>query len=87
MKIPYFPGFKGEHVSAAELTQMGFKLKQFVENYRKYILINTPNKEGNNPVEILNTLDMISHKLITQQYQDLFDDVSVVDMTDQSCPF
>lgn len=87
MKIPYSPGFKGEQVSAAELTQIGFKLKQFVENYRKYILINTPNNDGNNSVEILNTLDMISHKLITQQYQDLFDDVSVVDMTDHTCPF
>lgn len=87
MQIPYSPGFKGEPISAAEIAQIGIKLKRFVENYRKFILINTPNKDGNNSVEILNTLDMISHKMITQQYQDLFDDVSVVDTMNDSCPF
>lgn len=83
----YDPGFKGEPIPAAELVQIGIKLKQFVENYRKYILIHTPNKKGNNPVEILNKLDMISHKMMTQQYQDLFDDISAVDQNDNSVPF
>lgn len=83
----YDPGFKGEPIPAAELIQMGIKLKQFVENYRKYVLIRTPNKKGNNPVEILNKLDMISHKMMTQQYQDLFDDISAVDQSDDSVPF
>jgi hypothetical protein len=87
MKITYEPDFKGEKIPSAELTQMGIKLKQFVENYRKYILINMPNKDGNNSVEILNKLDIISHKMITHQYQDLFDDVSIVDRSDDSCPF
>jgi hypothetical protein len=83
----YDSGFKGEPIPSAELIQMGIKLKQFVENYRKYILIRTPNKKGNNPVEILNKLDMISHKMMTQQYQDLFDDISTVDQSDDSVPF
>lgn len=87
MQINYLPDFKGEKIPSAELTQMGVKLKQFVERYRKYILINTPNKDGNNSVEILNKLDIISHKMITHQYQDLFDDVSIVDQSDDSCPF
>lgn len=87
MKMPYSPGFKGDPVPSAELIQMGIKLKQFVENYRKFILMNTPNKDGNNPEEILNKLDVISHKMITHQYQDLFDDVSMVDQSDESCPF
>ena len=87
MKLSYNPGFKGEQISTAELIQMGVKLKQFVETYRKYILINIPNKDGNNPVEILNKLDVIAHKMITQQYQDIFDDISVVDQNDDSCPF
>lgn len=87
MKLSYNPGFKGEQIPAAELIQMGVKLKQFVEIYRKYILINIPNKDGNNPVEILNKLDVIAHKMITQQYQDIFDDISVVDQNDDSCPF
>ena len=87
MKLSYNPGFKGEQIPAAELIQMGVKLKRFVEIYRKYILINIPNKDGNNPVEILNKLDVIAHKMITQQYQDIFDDISVVDQNDDSCPF
>ena len=87
MQINYLPDFKGEKIPSAELTQMGVKLKQFVERYRKYILINTPNKDGNNSVEILNRLDIISHKMITHQYQDLFDDVSIVDQSNDSCPF
>ena len=87
MQINYLPDFKGEKIPSAELTQMGVKLKQFVERYRKYILINTPNKDGNNSVEILNKLDIISHKMITHQYQDLFDDISIVDQSDDSCPF
>ena len=83
----YDSGFKGEPIPAAELIQMGIKLKQFVEIYRKYVLIRTPNKKGNNPVEILNKLDMISHKMITQEYQDLFDDISAVDQDNDSVPF
>ena len=83
----YDSGFKGEPIPAAELIQMGIKLKQFVEIYRKYVLIRTPNKKGNNPVEILNKLDMISHKMMTQQYQDLFDDISTVDQDNDSVPF
>lgn len=83
----YDSGFKGEPIPAAELIQMGIKLKQFVEIYRKYVLIRTPNKKGNNPVEILNKLDMISHKMMTQQYQDLFDDISAVDQDNDSVPF
>lgn len=83
----YDSGFKGEPIPAAELIQMGIKLKQFVEIYRKYVLIRTPNKKGNNPVEILNKLDMISHKMMTQQYQDLFDDISTVDQDNNSVPF
>lgn len=83
----YDSGFKGEPIPAAELIQMGIKLKQFVEIYRKYVLIRTPNKKGNNPVEILNKLDMISHKMMTQQYQDLFDDISAVDQDNNSVPF
>jgi hypothetical protein len=87
MKVPYSPGFKGEQIPSAELMQMGIKLKQFVENYRKYILMNTPNRDGNNPEEILNKLDLISHKMITHQYQDLFDDITIVDQNDDTCPF
>lgn len=87
MKITYVPDFKGDKIPESELVQMGIKLKQFVENYRKYILINTPNGDGNNPVEILNKLDDISHKMITHQYRDLFDDISVVDQSNDSCPF
>ena len=83
----YDSGFKGEPIPAAELIQIGIKLKQFVEIYRKYVLIRTPNKKGNNPVEILNKLDMISHKMMTQQYQDLFDDISAVDQDNDSVPF
>jgi len=87
MKLPYDAEFKGEKISVGELVQMGIDLKQFVENYRKYILIKTPNKENCDPVAILNTLDMISHKMITQQYQDLFDNTSIIDTDDDSCPF
>jgi hypothetical protein len=87
MQINYLPDFKGEKIPEAEITQIGIKLKQFVERYRKYILINTPNKDGNNSVEILNKLDIISHKMITHQYQDLFDDISIVDQSNDSCPF
>ena len=83
----YDSGFKGEPIPSAELIQMGIKLKQFVENYRKYVLIQTKKKKGNNPVEILNKLDMISHKMMTQQYQDLFDDISAVDQDNDSVPF
>lgn len=85
--MPYSPEFKGNHIPSSELTQMGIKLKQFVENYRKYILINIPNKDGNNPEEILKTLDLISHKMISRQYEDLFDDTSIVDISDDTCPF
>ena len=87
MKMPYNPGFKGEKIPSSELIQMGIRIKQFVESYRKYVLINTPNKKSIDPIQILNTLDMISHKMITQQYQDLFDDITVIDQTNDSCPF
>lgn len=87
MMLPTYHNFKGEKIPAAELTQMGIRLKKFVENYRKYITINVPNRDGNNPIEILNKLDEISHKMITQQYQDLFDDITIVDTSDDSCPF
>lgn len=87
MKMPYNPGFKGEKIPSSELIQMGIRIKQFVDSYRKYVLINTPNKKHDDPIQILNTLDMISHKMITQQYQDLFDDITVIDQTNDSCPF
>ena len=87
MKMPYNPGFKGEKIPSSELIQMGIRIKQFVDSYRKYVLINTPNKKSIDPIQILNTLDMISHKMITQQYQDLFDDITVIDQTNDSCPF
>ena len=87
MKMPYNPGFKGEKIPSSELIQMGIRIKQFVDSYRKYVLINTPNKKCDDPIQILNTLDMISHKMITQQYQDLFDDITVIDQTNESCPF
>ena len=87
MKMPYNPGFKGEKIPSSELIQMGIRIKQFVDTYRKYVLINTPNKKHYDPIQILNTLDMISHKMITQQYQDLFDDITVIDQTNESCPF
>ena len=83
----YDSGFKGEPIPEAEIIQIGIKLKQFVENYKKYVLIRTPNKMGNDSVEILNKLDMISHKMMTQQYQDLFDDISIIDQSNNSCPF
>lgn len=76
-----------EKIPASELTQIGITLKKFVDNYRKYVTINVPNKDGNNPVEILKTLDEISHKMITHQYQDLFDDIRIVDFTDETVPF
>lgn len=76
-----------DKIPDAELVQLGINLKKFVENYRKYVLINVPNKRGNNPFEILKTLDEISHKMITHQYQDLFDDISIVDTTNDSVPF
>ena len=87
MKMIFDPGFKGDKISAAELIQMGIKIKRFVENYRKYVLIDIPNKDGNDPVKILNTLDEISHKMITQQFNDLFDDPTIVDYNDDSLPF
>ena len=86
MKVFKDPESK-DKIPDAELVQLGINLKKFVENYRKYVLINVPNKDGNNPIEILKTLDEISHKMITHQYQDLFDDISIVDMTNDSVPF
>ncbi|MBR5297014.1 MAG: hypothetical protein IKU29_03990 [Parabacteroides sp.] len=88
MLMQYTPDFKGDKISSTELVAMGFRIKKFVENYRKYILIKTPNKYGKDPFEILDTLDLISHKLITKQFDELFDDIRVVDYTsDSDVPF
>lgn len=79
--------FRGEKIPASELVQMGIRIKNFVENYRKYVAIRVPNGDGNNPIEVLNKLDDISHKLITQQFDQLFDNINIIDFDDRGVPF
>lgn len=78
---------KIDPIPESELIQMGFKIKKFVDNYRKYVLIITPNGDGNNPHQILNTLEDIAHKMLTRQYNELFEDPRVVSTDMNDCPF
>ena len=87
MKLFIDPQRPDEKIPVTELVQMGIKIKTFVENYRKYVAIRVPNGDGNNPIEILNKLDDISHKLITQQFNELFDNINIIDFSDQGVPF
>lgn len=74
-------------IPESELLQIGLRLKKFVEIYRKNILIKETTKHGEDPNEILNNLDDISHKLLTRQYHLLFDDIRVIDFDDIGAPF
>lgn len=78
---------KQSQIPESELMQIGMKLKKFVELYRKNILIKVPNGDDQDSERILNTLEEISHKILTHQYQDLFDDVRIVDTSNDTCPF
>jgi hypothetical protein len=86
MKL-FSDNLKIEQIPETELIQIGFKLKQFVEYYRKYILINDKLSGDKDQRYILNTLEDISHKILTKQYSALFDDIRIIDFTDDGLPF
>ena len=39
-----------EKIPESELIQMGLRIKRFVNNYRKLVTINVPNKDDSNPI-------------------------------------
>ena len=87
MKLFYDNVNKIEKIPECELIQIGFKLKQFVDNYRKYVLINEATENEKDPRIILNNLEDISHKILTRQYSELFDDTRIIDPDDGNLPF
>lgn len=87
MKLFYDNMTKIEKIPECELIQIGFKLKQFVDIYRKYVLINDTSKQNKDQRIILNNLEDISHKILTRQYSELFDDTRIIDSDDGCLPF
>ena len=87
MKVEMISDYKGRKIPSTELTQMGLRIQRFVENYRKYVTIHCPNTYKKDPYQLLHSLEDISHKLITRQYAELFDDTSIVDLNDDGVPF